>query len=594
SVSAETGVRPVFIDNGETEYKIVYSSSLSTVEMQAVSELIDLFYTGTGIVLEKATDDGAVWSETAKYICVGENGYSESAGVAADPARTGTNGYRLITQGNSVFILGGGSWGTVWGVYDFLEEQLGYHYYYADEIYFDAEKCENSVLVSLDKTEKPDWEWRLAGDGEGGNNRELRTRMRMQEANDVWATNGTISYGHTFFSPSNRNYGFVPLAKCLSSHRNWYNLGYDGAESSPTSLCFSRDPEGLCEQVLSEIVKLIETCEDMNSVNFSQLDGPYWCYCPECCKIMDRYGGSPSATQVLFMKNYLGPALAEYTAAHCPERKIVVYMYAYWTTKAPPVFTDAQIEELKMPDNCGVQYCTGFPEKSAVVDLAEYGYAEGWRKITQNFAVYDYAENFNAYLMHFDDYNKLQSNISYFHEAGGVIHYNLMAYGNLVNSDWSRLHMYLESNLLWDVDADVNELTEDFFDHYYKDAAEYMKEWFYSYRAWSVLFDTSAHGGVSLPLQQCRNYDKLAQKAFNAILKYKYSDPELYGRLYDRINLETLCYRFNLLNSYQYSIEDLKSYAVAFRNDCGYFGIQRVSEFAGLDTWYQSAGLADL
>lgn len=587
----------LFVSDGRTEYRIVYDEEISSTEVMAVSEFADLFYQGTGMVIGTVTDEQVAYGPEEKYICIGKNSYSESAGVVVDSEKVGSNGYHLETKGNSAFILGGGDWGTIWGVYDFLGEQLGYEFFYSDEISFDEEKCQKSALIEINKDESPDWEWRIAGDGEGVNNKELRLRMRMVENNDVWTTNGKISAFHTFFNLGDSSYGFVPPADCLAEHKNWYNLDYDGAPSSPTSLCFSRDPEGLCEQVLSGVIDLIGASGNNNSVNiiFCQLDNADWCYCPECSKVMDKYGGSPSATQVLFMKNYLGPAVESYVSENCPEKDVIIYMYAYWVTKAPPVFSDSQISELRLPDNCGVQYCTDFPQKTPVVDLPEYSYTESWSKITSNFMLMDYAENFAAYMRHFDDYNKLQSNIEYFYELGGKVRYNMMAYGNLANSDWSRLHMYLESHLSWDIHADVNALTDRFFENYYKDAAPVMKEWFYAYRSYSVLFESgNPTGGSLLPLEQCRAYEKFAEQAYSAILKYKYSDPELYDKLYDRITLETLCYRYNYLESYQYAIEDLKEFAESFRNDCGHFGIQRISESISFDTWYLNAGLGNL
>ena len=65
-------------------------------------------------------------------------------------------------------------------------------------------------------------------------------------------------------------------------------------------------------------------------------------------------------------------------------------------------------------------------------------------------------------------------------------------------------------------------------------------------------------------------------------------------KLYDRINLETISYRFSMLDQYQYAIENLKAYAIQFRNDCGKFGIGMVNISAGLDTWYANVGLTYL
>lgn len=579
-----------FLKNGKTEYKIVYDRDISSTEVVAVSEFQTLFYDGTGSTIETVYADEVTLDTNAKYICVGENDYSRAAGLKADFANLASNGYAIKTINNNVFIIGGGEWGTIWGVYDFLSLQIGYEFIYTDELVFDEAKCLNGKIVDVDKTEKPDWEWRVVGDGENSNNKDLRTRLRMHDNSNVWTTNGNISMFHTFFSRENTTYGFVPINPCFNEHRNWYNVDYENAGTSPSALCFSRDPEGLCEQIMKGVIDLINVGGNGNSIiiNFSQLDNGDWCFCDKCKNTMNAYGGAQSATQVLFMKNYLSPALKAYTDANCPEMDVTIYMYAYWTTKQPPKFTtDAELESLKLPSNCGVQYCTGFPEKRPIPQVGEYSQAEAWAKISSKFAIMDYAENFGSYLRHFDDYNKLQPNLEYFLKHGGELHYTMMAYNNLANSDWSRLHAYLEAELSWDVNKDVNVLTDNFFDKYYKDAAPFMKEWFYGYRAWSQVFDSNnAQGGTVLPLNMCKAFDGYANKAYDAILKYKYSDPELYDKLYDRITLETLTYRYNYLESYRGYIGDLKSFAESFRKDCAHFGIQKVRESTNFDVWY--------
>lgn len=593
---SQTESEVLFMNDGKTDYTVVYDKDISSVANIAIAEITNLYYEATGKILKTATTDEVTYTENSKFIVIGDNEITRAKGVVADFKTLASNGYVVKTIDKSVFILGGGDWGTVWGVYDFLEEQLGYDYIFTDEILFDEAKVQKSALVKLDKSVKPDWEWRVVGDGELSSNKDLRTRLRMHENNDVWTTSGEISMFHSHFSLTQGTYGFVPTATCLATHRNWYNLDYPTAGSTPTALCFSRDPEGLSDQVLSRIIELIQVGGNGNAinVNFSQLDGDYWCYCDSCKDIMNNYGGRPSSTQILFMKNYLSPKLDAYVKANCPEKDVTVYMYAYWVTKNPPVFTDAQISELKLPSNCGVQYCTGFPEKNPMTELGEDALAKQWAKITDKFAVMDYSENFGNFMHHFDDYNKLQANIEYFLNYGGEIHYNMMAYNNLANTDWSRLHGYLEGKLSWDVTADVNELTEHFFDSYYKDAAPAMKEWFYSYRAWSELFDkSSVHGGSSFSLAMCKAMDDYAQKAYDAILKYKFSNPALYKKLYDRINLETLCYRFIYVDQYSYAIGDsaaVTAFGKALKKDCAYFGIQMVSESMSLDSWCTGKG----
>jgi S-adenosylmethionine synthetase len=91
----------------------------------------------------------------------------------------------------------------------------------------------------------------------------------------------------------------------------------------------------------------------------------------------------------------------------------------------------------------------------------------------------EYEENYGNYMHPYDSWNKITSSIQFYAEAGGKLLYNLMAYDNMANSDWSRLHMYVEAMQEWNCNLNTNDLIEDFMNHYYKDAAPYMLDWFY-------------------------------------------------------------------------------------------------------------------
>ncbi len=585
SVVAEN-TQPLFVHDEKTDYTIVYSDTISTTERMAVSEFVDVMYIGTGIVIKSVVDTGLTYSADDAYICIGENDYSKSAGVTVNKEAVGSNGYHLETKGNSAFILGGGIYGTTWGVYDFLGEQLGYKCYTEEELVFDEAKCEKSALVSVNKDVKPDWEWRVAGDGEICNNKDLRTKLRMVELSDAWTTSGEIPSAHNYFGASSNTAGFVPLDPFYNSKPEWFSADTNGNQVLQ-SLCFTRDPEGLSNQILSKMIGLIEIsgANETVNINFTQMDGPGWCYCSSCRAIMDTHGGANSSTLIPFLKNYLSPKLKDYVEKNCPEKKVTVYAFAYWNTKQAPIVSDSQISEMSLPDNMGIQYCLGFPDRRPLEQAGELSIINQWKKICKNFAVWDYAENFGNYLSHYDDQDRLHENISYFQGIGGKLYFNQQANNTMGNSDWSRLHAYLTANLCWDVDANVNELTIDFFNNYYKDAAPAMLEWYYSYKTWSKLFDNSTGGGVPFPLEQCNNYQSFADQAFKAIAKYKYSDPNLYEQLYDRINLETICYRYAMVASYQYALDDAKAYVEQFKLDCAHFNITHYSESQILENW---------
>jgi hypothetical protein len=76
-------------------------------------------------------------------------------------------------------------------------------------------------------------------------------------------------------------------------------------------------------------------------------------------------------------------------------------------------------------------------------------------------------------------------------------------------------------------------------------------------------------------------------------LKYKYTDPELYEKLYSRINLETISIRYMMIEQYQTYIGntlEVNEYVKQFRIDCAKFGIVKASESNSLDNVLRSWG----
>jgi hypothetical protein len=79
-------------------------------------------------------------------------------------------------------------------------------------------------------------------------------------------------------------------------------------------------------------------------------------------------------------------------------------------------------------------------------------------------------------------------------------------------------------------------------------------------------------------------------EAFKAIEPLKEKDPERYQALYDRINVETMAYRYITLMLYssKYSQSELRAMQIAFKNDCDAYQMETrgfVGDFVSL--WKQ-------
>ena len=146
------------------------------------------------------------------------------------------------------------------------------------------------------------------------------------------------------------------------------------------------------------------------------------------------------------------------------------------------------------------------------------------------------------------------------------------------------MRSYVESNLMWDLSLSYDDLVRDFMNAYYKDAADYMYE-FYKimrdrYTYYHSLVNPGA-GGIYGDVQNVQIWpqsvvaqmDKQFDGALRTIEKYQETDPQLYETLKARImkeNLMPLYLKLTLLQSY-YSAEEYTEMKATFKYYVNYF-----------------------
>ena len=208
--------------------------------------------------------------------------------------------------------------------------------------------------------------------------------------------------------------------------------------------------------------------------------------------------------------------------------------------------------------------------------------------------IWDYDVNYHNFFMFFNCYDALQTNLKNY-KAMGVVNIMRQDTSGGEVSSMDDLKLYLNTKLMWDTEADVNELIDDFMDNFYKDAAPYMKEYFSSVRAYLKNKDLSAERGLhycvydylspTLPTSQVWSKRILEQslelfdKAFDAYEKLE--DRELADKLRLRVLRESYCVRYLLLKNYAayYNIDDTYYEAVdEFERDTAVLGANMFRE----------------
>ncbi|MFA6945591.1 MAG: DUF4838 domain-containing protein, partial [Pedobacter sp.] len=158
-------------------------------------------------------------------------------------------------------------------------------------------------------------------------------------------------------------------------------------------------------------------------------------------------------------------------AARFPDKIISTLAYTY--TRKPPV-------GLKPLENVNIMFSSIGINRSKPVDtdprsqdfIKDY---DAWEKLTSNIIVWDYVVQFTNYISPFPNLHTLKPNFIYFSKKqpeGFFIQGSVEIPGEL-----AELRSYILSKLLWDRNANTDELKTDFLINYYGEASDFVTEY---------------------------------------------------------------------------------------------------------------------
>ena len=145
------------VQNGSSDYKIVYPGNASESEQYAAGELQNYIAQATDVYLP-LKDERTVGGEADKIISVGRTEFFASLGVSVTDEEFNGDGFILKTSGNSLYICGANDRGTMYGVYDFLEKILNIKFLDIDTEY--VPETDVLPLYEMDVKEIPEFRYR--------------------------------------------------------------------------------------------------------------------------------------------------------------------------------------------------------------------------------------------------------------------------------------------------------------------------------------------------------------------------------------------------------------------------------------------------
>ena len=246
---------------------------------------------------------------------------------------------------------------------------------------------------------------------------------------------------------------------------------------------------------------------------------------------------------------------------------------------------------------------------------------KSWKEIAENFAVWDYGTTFSDYISPYPDWGVIQDDFYYYRE-NNVTELLTQLPAHTSGTSFFALMIYLRAQLMWDMDQDVEWLIQDFFKHYYgPEAYDAMWAYFNFLRCYMQAADvkyTSPDGKTELngfvnedgatvtyhgyiyeiftqpkwfPFNTVQKLKGFFTQAIAALDAAKDTE-EKYQTYYDRVQVESLFYRYMLLKNYkmEFSNEELNTMVDEFEtyarignltqfNNSGKNGAKQVESF---------------
>ena len=599
------GTGNYLIKNGKnTGYKIVVEDDASSDINLAVSELNHFMEEATGVSFDVIGDSQATWSAHAQYISIGRTELMESADITLS-TELGNDGTQVVTKNKSLFLTGQTDIASLYAVYDFLHDALNYEFFYTDCYSLDK-NVTDLELRAYNFTNVPDIPYRTSNYGFQD---DTLTAKRMRVVH--------------YFSP------FVDTAGFRVHNSFKYVQGQDsGHESywyatSGTQLCYTArgnevEYEALQNACFASLKKWLIADPTKTIVTFTQEDMGTFCTCEACVQVKAKYGAA-SALLILFMNDLRDKIDAWFVSEEgAPyKRDLNLLFFAYQdTVDAPASFDEVKQqwvpnEGIHCKDGVSVYYAPIQADYTrSIYDVNNktiYDNIKAWSTVSAELFLWFYSTMFFNYQSWYDTFNGMQDYYKVAKEANAAYLFDQAqstckegAYA------WGTLKAYLNAKLAWDVNADMGELTEAFFETYYGPVSEQMLNFFKKHRVYTqYLIDNTPY---SCYMSCHYRSDKAEYWPKHLLLTWldemnsiigeldvlKKTDRKAYDDYYYRIANERLTIYWMLVEFYSSTItpEEVLNYKLQYKSDASYFGYVRRSE-AGIqmDALYEQWGV---
>ena len=382
----------------------------------------------------------------------------------------------LKTSGERLHLFGARPRGTLYAVYEFLEESVGV-------IWLSAEATHIPSLPPA--WEVPSWDYqysppfyvRAVSTAVNGNEPSFHSHMRgngMYQPNDE-RFGGCRDVSFRIYVHSFEH--LIPPKKYFQEHPEWFSYRRDpfqkAGRKANAQLCLTN--QEMRRELVKNALDFLRQDSNVGFLSVSQNDNVRFCQCDACQKRVEKLG---SLTDLyLDLVNQVAEAV-EQEFPH-----VMVETLAYRFTRHPP-------KTIRPRDNVAIRLCT--IEAASFQTLETPGPNSalredflGWAPLAKQLMVWDYTTVFRKFWQPHPNWDTLAKNLRFFQACGGIsiFEQNGSGGGGGKAADLPELRNWVLCKLTWNPSLDTWSLVEKFIRPYYGPGRAFV---------WKYLRETTA------------------------------------------------------------------------------------------------------
>lgn len=411
-------------------------------------------------------------------------------------------GFRIRSDGQDIHITGGSARGLLYGVYTFLEDYAGAHWYGPDAT--EVPQRPTLIIPPIDRTEAPAFAYREVFVREA-DTPEYSTHNRLNGRFGHRLVRAMGEYPQAFVPLRKLSiFNLVPRKKYAKSHPEYYGGG---------QLRFAEP--GVRQVALERLRKQLERWARKGTQPYYLLIDPadrdtYYRGGADG-KLIKRYA-SAGAAYVDFVKQ-----LAEQVAGDYPNVTLLALAYQ-WSRKPPQGMT--------LPKTMGVLFSDierDFARPLQATDNRDVrADLQGWGTLTDQVLLWTYITDFGSYLQPYPDLHALAEDVPWLAGQPSVVGVFAQGAYNATGGEFSVLRAWVLAHLLWNPQQDPQRLIQVFLHGYYGAAAPQLAAYIRLLhnsveQTGSQLSDKMPPNAPYLTANLLREADRLFQRAEEAV-----------------------------------------------------------------------------